>query len=201
MIRFWVGFCWGRLRIAEMCKFSGPCAPLVRALGVDCEKETRRQWLLFFSFFPFLFFFFTFLHDIRGGEEPQSQNGDGPFFFSTIPMFMNCEHLGAFFVSYALFVMFNYYPLRFFPPSSFCSTTFLNRVSCEERIKPATMWGLDRWRCVLFSILFTIKEGLRLWVFRGVFFFYMSTFFPYDFLFSSRSFPYYLRCTRFIITM
>lgn len=61
-----------------------------------------------------------------------------------IPMFMNCEHLGAFcvFVCYALFVMFNYYPFYVtLCPFPYCSITSLNRISCGKRIKP-TVGGL-----------------------------------------------------------
>lgn len=52
MIRFWVGFgVW--LRKVEKCKFSGLCAPRVRTLGVDDEKEVGRECFCFLFLFCF----------------------------------------------------------------------------------------------------------------------------------------------------
>lgn len=89
--------------------------------------------------FPFSFLLFSsFFSTISGVNQAKMKMA---FFSPMIPMFMNCEHLGAFCVCYALFVMFNYYPFMLLYVLSLIVLFyyFLLTVSCEKRIKP-TVW-------------------------------------------------------------
>lgn len=174
MIRFWVGFKgfgyekWKSVNFLDFVPYV--CG---RTPWVGGENEVGKKCFLFL-FFPL---FFPFSPRYPGGRGAPRWT----IFPPMIPMFMNCEHLGAFcvFVCYALFVMFNYYPFYVtLCPFPYCSITSFNRVSCEKRIKPTVGW--EAWEILSYPIAIQKDCGFGFDVFRGVFYFiFIHMFFFY----------------------